>query len=78
MKKQRVDDKKMTITVAYACLLLNLDGHKQAARILNDNGISLKEFKQDIWGSGKKEITAEMKKLLKALAKAMKKLQNGS
>ena len=55
-KKQREDDKRMTIAVAYGCLVLNLDGHKQAARILIDNGITMNEFKNCIFD--RKEITA--------------------
>ena len=48
-KKQREDDKKMICVVAYACLILNLDGHKQAARILTDNEIFMNEFKDYIF-----------------------------
>ncbi|MEK9170022.1 MAG: hypothetical protein AAB674_00030 [Patescibacteria group bacterium] len=70
-KKQREDDKKMICVVAYACLILNLDGHKQAARILTDNEIFMNEFKDYIFK--RKKITAEMEKLLARLEKEIKK-----
>lgn len=70
--EQKEDDKKMTIVVAYGCLILNLDGHVQAAKILIDNKITLDDFKEVMFKKEEK-IDSEMQELLGKLQVEMEK-----
>lgn len=72
--EQRKDDREMIVMVAYSCLILNLDGHIQAAKILIGNAITLDEFKEAILK--KEKLDSEMQELFGKLQVEMEK-RNG-